>query len=87
MIDQALFNSVAKHISGSLSYGNVDQLGVADGGVGLAKNKHYQQLDDVIKSQIDDIEEKLSNGEIEVGTAYGLSTEEINEIRDAVKPE
>ena len=40
-----------------------------------------------MKKQIEEIEEKLLKGEIEINTAFGLSTEEINEIRESVKPQ
>jgi len=85
-IDQAVLSAVKADQAGTLAYGTVAQLGVAEGGVGLAKNKYYEQLDDSIKSKITEIEEKLTAGEIEIGTAYGLSTEEINEIRESVQP-
>lgn len=85
-IDQAVFNAVKEHVEGSLEYGIVKQLGVAEGGVGLAKNKYYDQLSDDIKDTITDIEAKLNAGEIEVGTAYGLETDEINAIREQVRP-
>ncbi len=85
-IDEAIYGAVVKHIEGTLEYGIVDQLGVAENGVGLAKNQYFEQLSDEIKAEIESVEAELSAGNIEVSTAYGMSTEEINEIRENVKP-
>lgn len=86
-IDQAILRAVKMHMEGTLAYGQVEQLGIAEDGVGLAMNKYFDQIaDDRIKSELESIKEKLVSGEISVGTAYGMSSEEINELRETVKP-
>ncbi len=85
-IDKAILRAVKMHQEGTLEYGKYEVLGFAEDGIGLAKNEFYNELvTDEIKAQMEEIEAKLSNGEIEVGTAFGLSTEEMNEIRESVK--
>lgn len=87
-IDQALLRAVTQHVDGTLEYGKYERLGVAEDGVGLAKNKYFDELlNPQIKATLEDIESKMISGDIEVRTAFGMSTEEINEIRDSVKPE
>ena len=85
-IDQAIFDAVKKHIEGTLEYGTHNSMGVAEGAVGLAKNEYYDKLPQDIKDKIIEIEQEIANGEIKVGTAFGVSTDKINELRESVKP-
>jgi basic membrane protein A len=85
-IDQAIFNAVKAHQEGTLQYGTHNEMGIAEGGVGLAKNEYYEKLPQNIKDQIEEIEQKVSKGEIKVGTAFGVSSDKINELRESVKP-
>lgn len=86
MIDQAILNAVKGYVDGNLAFGTYNRMGVAEGGVGLAKNEYYKQLPQDIKDKLDEVEQKMKNGEITVGTAFGVETEEINELRELVKP-
>lgn len=87
-IDSAILRAVKKYQEDTLPFGTYEVLGLKEDGIGLAKNEFYEKLmTDDMKKQIEEIEEKLSKGEIEVNTAFGLSTEEINEIRESVKPQ
>jgi len=85
-IDQSIFNAVKAHADGTLEYGVHDEIGVAQGGVGLAKNEYYEKLPQDIKDKISEIEKKMVNGEVKVGTAFGESTDKINALRESVKP-
>ncbi|WMM24572.1 BMP family ABC transporter substrate-binding protein [Tissierella sp. MB52-C2] len=85
-IDQAIFDAVKKHIEGTLEYGTHNSMGVAEGAVGLAKNEYYDKLPQDIKDKIIEIEQEIANGEIKVGTAFGVSTDKINELRESVRP-
>lgn len=86
MIDKAILNAVKGYVDGNLEFGTYNRMGVAKGGVGLAKNEYYEQLPQEIKDKLDEVEQKMKNGEITVGTAFGVETEEINELRELVKP-
>ena len=35
---------------------------------------------------VEDAEKKIASGEISVGTAYGMETDAITQLRDSVKP-
>ncbi len=70
-VDNSLFRALDLHKKGELKYGEVESLGVAEGGVGLARNKFYDaSTPDEVKKMVDDAEEKLLKGEINVDTAF-----------------
>ncbi|GMQ62259.1 BMP family ABC transporter substrate-binding protein [Vallitalea maricola] len=86
-IDNSILRAVTKYVDGTLEFGTYETLGVTEGGVGLAKNEYYNDLlSDEMKATIENVESKLNEGEITVKSALGMSTEEINEMRNSVKP-
>ena len=55
--------------------------------VGIAKTEVYEKLvTDEVKAMVEEAEKKIASGEIKVGTAYGMETDEITALRDGVKP-
>lgn len=86
-IDQSILRAINLHVEGTLPYGSHEVLGVKEGGVGLAKNEIYTNLvSEENQAKIVEIENKITNGEIEVSTAFGLDNEEIAARREAVRP-
>lgn len=86
-IDNSLLRAIQMHVKGNAPYGKSETLGFAEECVGLAKNDIYTQVVPAeIRAKLDEIEKKIMAGEIKVGTAFNLSTEELNKIRNAVKP-
>ena len=84
-IDHALLRAVELHTEGTLSYGIHEILGIAEGGVGLAKNRYYLEiLDENIRNRIEEIEQRIVSGEIEIPTAFGMSSQEVNALRESV---
>lgn len=70
-VDNSLFRAIDMHIKGELPYGQAEALGIAEGGVGLARNKFYDQLTpDDVKTMVDEAEQKIINSEITVNTAF-----------------
>ncbi|HMR64231.1 MAG TPA: BMP family ABC transporter substrate-binding protein [Anaerolineae bacterium] len=70
-VDTSLFRALDLHLKGELPYGQVESLGIAEGGVGLARNKFYDQnTPDEVKALVDAAEQKIVNGEITVETAF-----------------
>lgn len=68
--------------NGTAEWGTHMKISYAEGGVSLADNEYYQAMvPDEIKTQLNEIAEKMMAGEIEVSTAYGASTEEIDAIK------
>jgi basic membrane protein A len=70
-VDNSLFRAIDLHLKGELPYGQAEALGIAEGGVGLARNKFYEQnTPDEVKQLVDEAEQKVLSGEIVVDTAF-----------------
>lgn len=70
-VDASLFRALDLHLKGELPYGQIETLGIAEGGVGLARNKFYDQTTpDEVKALVGEAEQKILNGEITVETAF-----------------
>ncbi|MCL5074547.1 MAG: BMP family ABC transporter substrate-binding protein [Chloroflexi bacterium] len=68
-VDNSLYRAIKLHLEGKLPYGSAEALGIKEGGVGLAKNKYYEQYTpDDIKKKIDEAEKKILDGTIKVNT-------------------
>lgn len=66
-VDNSLFRAIDLHQKGELKYGEAEALGIAEGGVGLARNKYYDKYTpDDVKKLVDDAQQKILNGEIVV---------------------
>ncbi len=62
-------------------------LGIAEGGVGLAKNDVYNRLvPDEVKSRIEEIEREIIDGKIEISSAIGMSQSDLDALRSSVAP-
>ena len=58
-------------MDGTLVYGKAEFLGIAEGGVGIAKNENYKKIVPAeFRQKIDDIEQKILSGEIKVSSAF-----------------
>lgn len=85
-VDNSLVRAIDLHFEGTLPYGSAENLGFAEGAVGLADNEYFNTLvSEELRGELKDLEDKIINGEITVSTAIGMSTEELNEIKDSVK--
>jgi basic membrane protein A len=76
-------------MEGKMPLGKAEALGLKERGVGLADNKYFKEIMEVdpwILVQLKDLELAIIRGDIEVPTAYGMSNEELNKIRDSVRP-
>ncbi|MDD5766042.1 MAG: BMP family ABC transporter substrate-binding protein [Candidatus Marinimicrobia bacterium] len=70
-IDNSLYRAIKLHLEGNLTYGQIDSLGIAEGGIGIARNKYYEAITpSAVKALVDATEEKILNGEIVVQTAF-----------------
>lgn len=86
-VGDAIFRAIDLDLKGQLKMGQAESLGIAEGGVGLAKNDVFNSiLTDEEKKMIEDIEAKVVNGEIKVSTAIGMTTEELDKLRNSVAP-
>ena len=83
----SLLKAVSDYMDGTLEWGTAGELGLVDQSVGLAKNEYYDAiLTEEQRAQIDEIEQMIIDGDIVVGTAFGMTTEEIEALRNSVQP-
>jgi basic membrane protein A len=70
-VDNSLFRAIDLHQKDELQYGATEALGIAEGGVGLARNKYYEQsTPEEVKQLVDQAEQKILGGEITVDSAF-----------------
>jgi len=70
-VDNSLYRGLKMHLDGTLVYGTAEALGVAEGGVGLAKNKFYEEMTpQAVKDVIAQAEQDLIDGKIVVDTVF-----------------
>jgi basic membrane protein A len=70
-VDNSIVRALQMHIDGTLPYGQVENLGIAEGGVGLARNEYYENnTPESVKQLVDEAEAKVTSGEIVVETAF-----------------
>ena len=70
-VDNSIFRGLQMHLDGTAPYGAAESLGIAEGGVGLARNKFYDaSTPDEVKAIVDAAEQKVIDGEITVETVF-----------------
>lgn len=86
-VDNSILRAIQMHVAGTAPYGKSETLGFAEACVGLARNDIYAKVVPAdIRAKLDDIEKKIVAKEIKVGSAFGMSTEALNTLRNSVKP-
>ena len=84
-VGNALYATLKQDIDGNLAYGTQDYFGFAEGGVNLVKDAHYEEMvPEDIRAAVDEMEAKISAGEIQVYTSATMSTEEIEALKASV---
>ena len=70
-VDYSIFRALQLHLAGTAPYGQTESLGIAEGGVGLARNEYYEAATpDEVKTIVDAAEQKVIDGEITVETVF-----------------
>ncbi len=70
-VGNSLYRGIKMHQEGTLVYGQPEALGIAKGGVGIAKNENYQKtVPEEFRKKVDEIEGKILKGEIKVSSAF-----------------
>lgn len=70
-IDEAVYQSIQRHLEGNLPYGQVEHVGMTEKAVGLADNATFQSLTtEEIRSAVTAAAEKINAGEIKVVSAF-----------------
>lgn len=82
-LDVLIYNKIKEYVEGTIKFGEHQAAGLAVNGMSLAKNKFYEAVvPKEVQELVDEVEAKIISGEIEVPTAIGLTTEEINAWKD-----
>lgn len=70
-VDNSLYRAMKMYIEGTLPFGEMEALGVAEGGVGLAKNDFFTRMTPAdVRTRIEEIEKDLLDGKIVVDTVF-----------------
>jgi basic membrane protein A len=86
-VDNSLLRAIQLHMKGSAPYGKAETLGFSEKCVGLAKNDVYTSVVPAsIRSQVDKIEALIVSGKIKVDTAFGMTSQQLDALRNSVKP-
>ena len=86
-VGESIYTSVKAWSEGTMTLDQDYILGLDSGAVGLAENENYKALvPEEIQKFIDETEQKIINGDIAVGTAFDMSTEDVAALRDGMKP-
>ena len=86
-VGESIYTSIKDWKEGTKTLDQDYILGLDSGAVGLAKNDNYTAIvPEEIQKFIDETEEKMISGEVAVGTAFDMTTEEVAALRDGMKP-
>lgn len=86
-VGESIYTAVKGWTEGTMTLDQDYMLGLDSGAVGLAKNENYTSIvPEEIQNFINETEEKIISGDVEVGTAFDMSTEEVAALRDNMKP-
>ena len=86
-VGNSIIRAIELEMEGKLEWGTGEVLGIKEGAIGIAKSEYYEKnVPADIKEKINEIEEKIKNGEIEVKTAFGMSADDLNDLRNTLKP-
>lgn len=78
---------VKKAMNGELEFGQEIKLGLAENGVGIAKNEYYEKLmSEENRALVDEAESKVKDGEITISNVYVMTNEDFENIRNSVAP-
>lgn len=84
-VGNALMIALKQDMEGGLPYGTQAFFGFAEGGVSLVKDAHYEEMvPEEIRAAVDELEGKISSGEIEVYSSSTMTTDEIEALKASV---
>ncbi len=86
-IPQYTAEAVKRFSEGSIPWGTDEMMGLKENGVTIAKNEFYEKLLSAeSRSYVDAEWEKVISGEVTPINTVGMSTDRVEEIRQAAKP-
>ena len=88
-VDLALYDCCERFMAGTLTYGDLDVLGIADGMIGLVENENYTTLvPQQIRDDITDAARQIAAGELSVASGLKRYTAQytLNALFDKLDP-
>ncbi|MCP5465499.1 MAG: BMP family ABC transporter substrate-binding protein [Thermotogae bacterium] len=89
-VDYSILRAIKLYTENKLPLGTTESLGLKERAVGLADNKYFRSIlmnaDPEVLIKLKDLELDIIRGDIEVNTAGGMSNDELNRIRNSVRP-
>ncbi len=86
-VDVSLLRAYDLYAGGTLPFGTVENIGLAEGAVGLVETGNMARLaPPELIAAIDAAKAEIAAGTLVVPTAFGMTTEAIAALRDAVRP-
>lgn len=88
-VDLALYDCCERFVNGTLTYGDLDVLGIEEGMIGLVENDNYMAaVPEDIRAELDDIEAKIASGELTVDSGLKRYTDQktLNALFDEMDP-
>lgn len=87
MVAHNALDVVRRAMEGNVNYGSREVFGLKEGSVGIAENEFYQKLlTDGQRAKIEEIKQGVIDGTVKITETKGLTTEEVNQIRESVRP-
>lgn len=85
-VGNSLYAALLQDMNGELPYGTQVSYGFAEGGVGLVKDAHYEEMiPETIRTKLEELEASIIAGEIEVYTSSNMDQAAIEELKESVK--
>ena len=88
-VDLALYDCCERFINGTLTYGDLDVLGVEEGMIGLVENENYKTLlSEENRAYVADVAARIADGSlvVESGLKRYTKQEILNELFDSLDP-
>ena len=86
-IPENAVKAVDRAMKGEIPYGTREVFGIAEGAVGIAENEFYEKLlNEEDRKQVEELKGQVVAGEVEMTPTTGITTDKVNEIREAVRP-
>jgi len=80
-VGNSLVRAYEKVLDGSIAWGSAESLGLKEDAIGLSDNEFYKAIvSEELRSEISDVAELIMTGEVKVTTAFGLTTDQVNDI-------
>ena len=87
LVGNALFEAFKAYKDETVAWGSTVRMGLNENAGGIARNDYYTAAVPAdVRAQIDEIEGKVKSGEIVVPSAFFMTQDELNALKDSVRP-